>query len=75
MAALEILGIAICDVSLSNRIRNRKEALSGGMPLAKYLANRALTLIEDMLPGQTLGERRSLLLMSKRDAGREAARR
>src|SRR5262249_27021545 len=37
-------------------IRTRKEALSGGMPLAKYLANRTLTLIENMLSGQNLGE-------------------
>ena len=55
-AALDILRIGVCDVILGNRIRTRKEALSGGMPLAKYLANRALTLIENMLSGQNLGE-------------------
>lgn len=46
----------ICDVILGNRIRTRKEALSGGMPLYKYLANRFLTAIENILLGQNLGE-------------------
>jgi glycosyltransferase involved in cell wall biosynthesis len=55
-AALDILRIGICDVVLGNRIRTRKEALAGGMPLAKYLANRGLTLIENVLSGQNLGE-------------------
>jgi glycosyltransferase involved in cell wall biosynthesis len=55
-AALDILRIGICDVILGNRIRTRREALTGGMPLVKYLANRALTLIENMLSGQNLGE-------------------
>ena len=41
---------------LGNRIRTRREALSGGMPRIKYLANRALTLVENMLTGQNLGE-------------------
>ena len=48
--------IGICDVVLGNRIRTRGEALAGGMPLAKYLANRGLTLIENVLSGQNLGE-------------------
>ncbi len=55
-AALDILRIGICDVVLGNRIRTRAEALAGGMPLAKYLANRGLTLIENLLSGQNLGE-------------------
>jgi len=55
-AALDILRIGVCDVILGNRIRTRKEALAGGMPLAKYLANRGLTLIENVLSGQNLGE-------------------
>jgi glycosyltransferase involved in cell wall biosynthesis len=55
-AALDILRIGVCDVILGNRIRTRREALAGGMPVVKYLANRALTLIENMLSGQNLGE-------------------
>jgi glycosyltransferase involved in cell wall biosynthesis len=54
--AIHILKLGICDVVLGNRIRTRGEALANGMPLAKYLANRGLTLIENMLSGQNLGE-------------------
>jgi len=46
----------ICDVMLGNRIRTREEALAGGMPLYKYLANRILTVIENLFLGQNLGE-------------------
>ncbi len=45
-----------CDVMLGSRIRTRKEALDGGMPLYKYLANRFLTLFENILSGQNLSE-------------------
>ena len=41
---------------LGNRIRTRREALAGGMPKTKYLANRGLTILENMLSGQNLGE-------------------
>jgi glycosyltransferase involved in cell wall biosynthesis len=55
-SAVNILRIGICDALLGNRIRTRKEALSGGMPLAKYLANRGLSLMQGVLTGQNLGE-------------------
>ena len=55
-AAVDILRLGICDVLLGNRIRTRREALSGGMPIPKYLANRGLSLIEGILTGQNLGE-------------------
>lgn len=55
-AAVEILRLGVLDLVLGNRIRTRREALSGGMPRVKYLANRGLTLIENMLTGQNLGE-------------------
>lgn len=55
-AALTVLEAGVCDVVLGNRIRTRREALEGGMPLAKYLANRSLTLLENVLTGQNLGE-------------------
>jgi glycosyltransferase involved in cell wall biosynthesis len=54
--AIEILRHGICDVVLGNRIRTRAEALAGGMPKSKYFANRGLTIIENMLSGQNLGE-------------------
>jgi glycosyltransferase involved in cell wall biosynthesis len=46
----------ICDVVLGNRIRTRAEALACGMPTYKYLSNRLLTIVENFLTGQNLGE-------------------
>jgi hypothetical protein len=54
--AVEILRLGVCDVILGNRIRTRREALAGGMPLVKYVANRGLTIIQNLLSGQNLGE-------------------
>jgi len=48
--------LGICDVVLGSRIRTRGEALAGGMPVWKYLANRALTVIENVALGQNLGD-------------------
>jgi len=55
-AAVEVLRLGICDVILGNRIRTRREAIEGGMPVVKYLANRALTIVENVLSGHNLGE-------------------
>jgi glycosyltransferase involved in cell wall biosynthesis len=55
-AAVAVLEHGICDVVLGNRIRSRSECLHSGMPLYKYLANRMLTLIENIALGQNLGE-------------------
>ncbi len=55
-AAVDVMRYGICDVVLGNRIRTRREALAGGMPLVKYLSNRGLTLMENVLSGQNLGE-------------------
>lgn len=46
----------ICDVVLGSRIRSRAEALKGGMPVYKYLANRFLTSVENIALGQNLGD-------------------
>jgi glycosyltransferase involved in cell wall biosynthesis len=54
--AVEILRLGICDVVLGSRIRTRREALAGGMPVYKYLFNRMLTLIENIALGQNLGD-------------------
>ncbi|HEU0085985.1 MAG TPA: glycosyltransferase family 2 protein [Candidatus Paceibacterota bacterium] len=56
-----------CDVMLGTRIRSRKEALDGGMPVYKYISNRILTLIENMLSGQNLSEWHSGMRAYKRE--------
>lgn len=44
------------DIIMGSRIRTRKEALENGMPRYKYLGNRFLTLIENIITGQNLSE-------------------
>ncbi|MBI4376031.1 MAG: glycosyltransferase family 2 protein [Elusimicrobia bacterium] len=51
-----LISSGICDVVCGNRIRTRWEALKGGMPLYKYVFNRLLTVLENTLTGQNLGE-------------------
>ena len=46
----------VCDVVLGNRIRTRRETLSGGMPIYKYLSNRFLSLACNVVTGENLGE-------------------
>jgi glycosyltransferase involved in cell wall biosynthesis len=46
----------VCDVMLGSRIRTRREALDGGMPGYKYLSNRLLTVLENLVLGQNLGD-------------------
>ena len=55
-AAIEFIRLGICDVVLGSRIRTRREALQGGMPVYKYIANRILTTIENVALGQNLGD-------------------
>lgn len=47
--ACGIIAMDSCDVVLGNRIRTRAEALRCGMPAIKYLANRGLTVIKNVL--------------------------
>jgi len=54
--AIEILKLGVCDVVLGNRVRTRRECLSSGMPFYKYLANRFLTIVDNLALGQNLGE-------------------
>jgi glycosyltransferase involved in cell wall biosynthesis len=54
--AVGFIELGICDVVLGSRIRSRDEALSGGMPLYKYIANRILTAMENVALGQNLGD-------------------
>src|SRR3990167_3201963 len=44
------------DIVLGSRIRGRNEALAGGMPLYKYISNRFLTILENIILGQNLSE-------------------
>ncbi len=46
----------ICDVILGSRIRTRREALACGMPKYKYLSNRVLTFIENIVYGQNISD-------------------
>jgi glycosyltransferase involved in cell wall biosynthesis len=54
--AVGIVELGICDLVLGSRVRSRQEALAGGMPWWKYLANRGLTAFENMALGQNLGD-------------------
>lgn len=54
--AVGIIELGICDVVLGSRIRSRQEALHGGMPIWKYIANRGLTAFENLALGQNLGD-------------------
>ncbi|MBI3549017.1 MAG: glycosyltransferase family 2 protein [Elusimicrobia bacterium] len=51
-----LIALGVCEFVLGNRVRTRWEALDGGMPWWKYLANRVLSLIENAVTGQNLGE-------------------
>jgi glycosyltransferase involved in cell wall biosynthesis len=44
------------DIMLGSRIRTRKEALAGGMPLYKYVFNRFLTVMQNIVLDQNLSE-------------------
>jgi len=44
------------DVIQANRIRSREESLAGGMPIYRYLGNRALTMFENLWFGVNFGE-------------------
>ncbi len=46
----------VVDVTFGCRIMRRKDVLAGGMPRGKYLANRVLTMIENVAFGYNLPE-------------------
>lgn len=56
----------ICDLMLGSRIRTRAEALKSGMPLYKYISNRILTITENFVLGQNLGDFHSGFRVYKR---------
>lgn len=44
------------DIMIGSRIRTRREALQGGMPLTKYVLNRIVSMIENVVLGINLSE-------------------
>ncbi len=44
------------DIMLGSRIRSRVEALEGGMPFYKYISNRFLTILENIVLDRNLSE-------------------
>lgn len=64
--AIGFLTTNICDIIIGSRIRTRSEALDGGMPLYKYISNRFLTVIENIVLGQNLGDMHSGFRVYKR---------
>jgi glycosyltransferase involved in cell wall biosynthesis len=56
------------EIMLGSRIRTREEVLEGGMPLYKYLGNRFLTLLENLVLGRNLSEYHTGFRAFKRDA-------
>jgi glycosyltransferase involved in cell wall biosynthesis len=57
----------ICDIVMGSRIRTRKEALEGGMPIYKYISNRFLTIVENIVLGQNIGDFHSGFRVFKRE--------
>lgn len=53
---VELIALGNVDFLMGNRIRTRKEALDGGMPLWKYLINRVSTLVENLVLGQSISD-------------------
>lgn len=47
------------DIMFGGRIRTRKEALEGGMPYVKYILNRIISLIENIILGVNFTEHMS----------------
>lgn len=46
----------VVDIVLGSRILRRKDVLAGGMPLTKYLVNRLLTFVQNIVLGYNLPE-------------------
>lgn len=52
----DLIQLGNCDLLLGNRIRNRADALGGGMPRWKYYLNRISTFVENFVLGQAIGD-------------------
>ena len=71
--AAELIRQGNCDIILGSRIRTRAEALEGGMPTWKYIANRCLTITENIALGQNLGDFHSGFRAYRSDVLRQVA--
>jgi len=65
--AAELIRLGNVDFVMGSRIRTRAEALEGGMPVWKYIANRCLTIFENVILGQNLGDFHSGFRAYRRD--------
>jgi glycosyltransferase involved in cell wall biosynthesis len=65
--AVGFISTDICDVVMGSRIRTRQEALGCGMPIYKYISNRFLTIVENIVLGQNIGDFHSGFRVFKRD--------
>jgi glycosyltransferase involved in cell wall biosynthesis len=65
--ATGFISSGICDIVIGSRIRTRRQALEGGMPLYKYISNRVLTMAENIVLGQNLGDFHSGFRVYKRE--------
>jgi len=65
--AVGLLTTDICDIILGSRIRTRAETIDGGMPIYKYISNRILTIFENIVLGQNLGDFHSGFRVYKRE--------
>ena len=65
--ATGFISTGICDIVIGSRIRTRRQALEGGMPLYKYISNRILTMAENVVLGQNLGDFHSGFRVYKRE--------
>ena len=52
----EIIEKDVCDVVMGSRVRTRRECLDSGMPFYKYISNRVLTMLENLITGENLSE-------------------
>lgn len=52
----ELINTGVADIVLGSRVRTRQECCQSGMPLYKYLANRFLTFLENVITGENLSE-------------------
>lgn len=53
---INIIKRGVCDIVLGSRVRTRKATLDSGMPPYKYLSNRFITILENIITGQNLSE-------------------
>jgi len=66
-AMCQFMRLGICDAVFGSRIRTRAEAFDGGMPWWKYLANRMLTITENVILGQNMSDAHTGLRAYTRD--------